>query len=440
MHPLHNTSLLPRNQVGVLVLLGDHSGFQQVLLCADSLLDLNRICEIQCRDLRALSTEEQQQLALRNGVESLTALPLVGDARLLVDERLTQQERVYLSLPDHSASLAFTQAEFAKLIEGGKIERFTIPASPLCDSRQNVEQDDQTAVEYAVKNFTTLRIHQRLEQTLEMPPLPATAERIINLRLDPNAGINELVTLVERDPSLAAQVVSWAASPYYAVSSGIHSVRDAIVRVLGFDLVINLALGLALGRTLDVPRQGTYGVHAYWTQSVYTAALMEGLAKAIPIRQRPQVGLCYLSGLLHNYGYLVLAHVFPPHFAVICRYLAANPHLNHGCVERHVLDLTREQISSQLMGSWQMPAEIVAALRWQNYPAYQGPHARYAQLLFIATRLLGREGLMPSSPDAIPAGLMDELGLDPQRAEAALQKVRENEQDLQGIARNLAGP
>lgn len=54
--------------------------------------------------------------------------------------------------------------------------------------------------------------------------------------------------MVETDPALAAQVVSWAASPYYASPGKIRSVEDAIVRVLGFDLVINLALGLALGK------------------------------------------------------------------------------------------------------------------------------------------------------------------------------------------------
>ncbi len=45
----------------------------------------------------------------------------------------------------------------------------------------------------------------------------------------------------------------WAASPYYAAPGKIPPREDAIVRVLGFDLVINLALGLALGKTLSLP-------------------------------------------------------------------------------------------------------------------------------------------------------------------------------------------
>jgi prolyl-tRNA editing enzyme YbaK/EbsC (Cys-tRNA(Pro) deacylase) len=325
MHRLRTTANLPRAQVAVMVMLGDSMGRQQVLVPADTLIDLTRLCEMQGRNLQALPPEDLRRLAQKHGVDSLAALPILNEVSLIVDERLVQEERVYLEVPGSDSCLALSQPEFRKLVQQAKVERFTVPLTQLRDS----EGDDKAAIQKAVQTFTTLRIKQRLEQTLEMPPLPDTAEKIINLRLNPNAGINDLVKLVERDPSLAAQVVSWAASPYYAAPNGINSVRDAIVRVLGFDLVINLALGLALGRALEVPKDGAHGVNAYWVQSVYTAALMDGLAKAIDVKERPQVGLCYLSGLLHNYGYLVLAHVFPPYFEVINRHLEANPHLSH---------------------------------------------------------------------------------------------------------------
>ena len=51
----------------------------------------------------------------------------------------------------------------------------------------------------------------------------------------------------------------------------------------------------------------------YWEQAIYTAAVIEGLAKAMPRERRPEMGLNYLGGLLHNFGYLVLAYIFPPY-------------------------------------------------------------------------------------------------------------------------------
>ena len=44
--------------------------------------------------------------------------------------------------------------------------------------------NDREQVHFAIKRFTSLRIRQRLVDTLELPPLPETARRIIRLRTD----------------------------------------------------------------------------------------------------------------------------------------------------------------------------------------------------------------------------------------------------------------
>ena len=75
--------------------------------------------------------------------------------------------------------------------------------------------------------------------------------------------------------------------------------------------MINLALGLALGKTLSLPKDHPQQATPYWQQAIYTAAVIEGLTRAMPRAQRPEAGLTYLAGLLHNFGYLLLAHVFP---------------------------------------------------------------------------------------------------------------------------------
>jgi HD-like signal output (HDOD) protein len=255
--------------------------------------------------------------------------------------------------------------------------------------RPNLDRpdDDREEITQAVQAFTARRIQQRLEATIEIPPLAETAQKIIKLRVDPNATIDDITGVVETDPALAAQVVSWAASPYYASPGKIRSVEDAIVRVLGFDLVINLALGLALGKTLSLPKDHPQQATPYWQQSIYTAAVIEGLTRAMPRAQRPEAGLTYLAGLLHNFGYLLLAHVFPPHFSLICRHLEVNPHLCHSYVEQHLLGISREQIGAWLMRYWDMP-ELSTALRFQHDPTYDGEYAAFPNLVCLAVRLL----------------------------------------------------
>src|SRR5690606_16080929 len=112
---------------------------------------------------------------------------------------------------------------------------------------------------------------------------------------------------------------SWAASPYYSAPGKIKSVHDAIVRVLGFDMVLNLALGLALGKTISGSEMSHEQITDYWRESAYTAASVEGLVTSISREYRPSFGMAYLAGLLSNFGYLVTAQVFPPYFASINR-------------------------------------------------------------------------------------------------------------------------
>ena len=113
----------------------------------------------------------------------------------------------------------------------------------------------------------------------------------------------------------------------------------------------------------------------------------------MPRAQRPEAGLTYLAGLLHNFGYLLLAHVFPPHFSLICRHLEVNPHLCHSYVEQHLLGISREQIGAWLMRYWDMPDELSTALRFQHDPTYDGQYAEYPNLVCLAVRLLRSRGI-----------------------------------------------
>ncbi len=432
LHPLCSADQIPAGQIVQVSVLEDGLGGAQALLPTDCLLDLQRLNDHKGRNLVAMGRDGYRELASSLGVDTLPPVPLSDNLPLLVDRRLLKQPTLYLKIKQSNQYLALSQQEFARLVEKAEIADFCIPLAKLTQPA-----DDRKAVDQAVQQFTSLRIRQRLEQTLEMPPLPETAERIIKLRIDPEAGVSELAEVVEKDPSLAAQVVSWASSPYYAAPGAIRSVHDAVVRVLGFDLVINLALGLSLSRSIELPKDGPGGVLPYWQQAVYSASLMESLVKAMPADYRPSLGLAYLSGLLSNYGYLVLAHVFPPYFTAINRCIEANPHVEHFYVDQHLVNVTRETIASQLMDCWSMPDEIVIGLRWQHHPDYPGEYSVYSRLLFITHQLLRSAGLAHGPQQPLDEQLLAGLHIEREDALAALAKVVKQKDELLKIARSL---
>lgn len=415
------------------VLLDDTIGTLLVLFAQSQLLDLNRLAELTGRRLTAVPQERLERMLGKHNLSLLPGLPALTSSPCLYEQSLLDQPLLLINSGEPGMLLEIRGEDFKSMLTQASAAHF---GEPLSRIRPNLDRpgDDREEISQAVQAFTARRIQQRLEATIEIPPLAGSAQKIIKLRVDPNATIDDITGVVETDPALAAQVVSWAASPYYASPGKIRSVEDAIVRVLGFDLVINLALGLALDKTLSLPKDHPQQATPYWQQSIYTAAVIEGLTRAIPRAQRPEAGLTYLAGLLHNFGYLVLAHVFPPHFSLICRHLEVNPHLCHTYVEQHLLGISREQIGAWLMRHWDMPDELATALRFQHDPSYDGEFAEYANLVCLAVRLLRSRGVGSGPDTSIPDALLERLGLTRDKAEEAVSKVLEAEVLLRELA------
>ncbi|WP_341521799.1 HDOD domain-containing protein [Pseudomonas sp. G.S.17] len=428
---------LPAERKVQAVLVEDAVGALLILFPQNQLLDLNRITELTGRKLTAVPHDRLLRMLAKHSLHTLPGIPALTSSPCLYEERLLHEPTVLVGSGEPGILLEISSEDFKTMLNKASAAHFGELLSTIHPNLDRPD-DDREEITQAMHAFTARRIQQRLEATLEIPPLAETAQRIIKLRVDPDATIDDITGVVETDPALAAQVVSWAASPYYASTGKIRSVEDAIVRVLGFDLVINLALGLALGKTLSLPKDHPQQTTPYWQQSIYTAAVIEGLTRAMPRAKRPEAGLTYLGGLLHNFGYLLLAHVFPPHFSLICRQLEVNPHLHHSYVEQHLLGISREQIGSWLMRYWDMPDELATALRFQHDPSYDGEHSEYANLVYLSVRLLRQNGIGSGPKEEIPEELFERLGLSREKAEDSVRKVLEAEVLLRELASQFA--
>ncbi len=417
-----------------MVLLSDDQGQYQAICRRRDLLDIGQLNNQLGRDLRLMPSGQQVGIRQRLGLrQELPALPTLTGLPTVVDRAVDNLADVALAVVEQNLCISLTAAEFRHLSTSAERCGFTRSVSDIQINLEHPE-NDREQLHSALKRFTGLRIQQRLDDTLELPPLPETAQRIIHLRVNPNAVMGDLVDIVESDPSLAAQVVSWASSSFYAAAGQVKSVHDAVSRVLGFDLVMNLAMGLALGRALKQPTDQPEGYVGYWQQAIWQAQSAGILASMMPRGQRPAFGLAYLAGLLHNFGYLVLAQVFPPHFKLACRAWEVNPDIDSSVIEQHLLGITREQIGAQLMANWGMPDEIITAIRQQKNPAFSGEHDVYPRLLWLGRQLLQARGIPLGTPAPVPDELYRSLGLDRARVEEEFDELVTSKPGIMAMA------
>lgn len=249
------------------------------------------------------------------------------------------------------------------------------------------QEKDIELVNTALDNFTTLRIKNRLSETMEIPPLSDTARQVLLLKSDENAGVADLAAIISKDAPLTSQIISWASSAYYAAPGGVSSLQDAIMRVLGFDLVLNIAFGLSSAGSLKSTNQKDY-----WFKSILTATMAERLAKVS--HKQLDSGTSYLCGLLHNFGQLILSHVFPPYFESIQATKAEMPDIDNSILEEKLLNINGEQIASLLLREWNLPEEVIVGIRFQKDANYNKEFCEYSSLLFVCYNSLKEAGLL----------------------------------------------
>jgi len=420
-----------------MVLMGDTLGRLQTVFPSDCMLEVDRLNSAMGRQLSALAADDVTRLASPLSLTQLPAIPDITGLPTVVDQRVLEFDSVYIESGEPDQLIRLSKEFFRQSIRKAKALDFAIPLSEI-PYNQTSPDKDIVQINQAIEKFTSLRIKKRLEDTLELPPLPQSAQEIITLRSNPDASGEELANIVERDPSLSAQVVSWASSSFYNAPGKIRSVHDAIIRVLGYDMVMNLAMGLSLGRTLNLPQDEPEGYTPYWHQAMWTALATTSLISKMEPVYRPSFGMAYLSGLLHNFGYLVLAHIFPPHFSLICRYIEANPHIDSSVIEHYLLGITKEQIGSQLMSVWNMPEEVITSLRHQKNPAYTGENREYANLLCLAEQLLHRHHVLKGGSTQVDPALLEQFGLQLEDADNALAQLLESSDEVAATA-NMMG-
>ena len=279
-----------------------------------------------------------------------------------------------------------------------------------------------------------LDLKARIERLEKLPPMPEMAVKILHLSVDANAHVKELVEVIELDPSLASQIMRYASSPFFAYQGKIDSVHTAITRVLGYNTVMNLALGATAARPFKIPRNVPLGLDAYWRHAVYSAALVQALSSAVPDELRPPAGLAYLAGLLHNIGHLLLGHMFKQEFLILNKFVTHNPDKSIIFVERQVIGTDHTSVGAWLMDSWRLPEEISVAVREHHNEQYHGAHSVYPQLVMLSDRLLRAHGIGDSPSTELPPTLLESLGIGEYQAVTIANKVLEGCESLEAIA------
>lgn len=281
-----------------------------------------------------------------------------------------------------------------------------------------------------------LNLVARLQSPDSLPTTPERARRLLALRGDERAGPRELEQLLRDDPSTSAQLLRYANSPLLGHRCRTESLEQSIV-LLGYEVALNVALGVSMAQALRMPAHGPLSVARVWRHAVYSATLCEQLARHLPRSLGVQRGLAYLAGLLQDIGYIYLAQVFNKELFWLSRELALNPHLSPIEAEREVLGITHSDLGAMLLCRWGLPEELVVAVEQHEAAPHSGVQWAYCDLVVLANRALAHQGLGESHDDGLAHERLARLALDAATVMGEAGRVLNARASLDGLARSL---
>ena len=196
-----------------------------------------------------------------------------------------------------------------------------------------------------------------------MPAFPKSVQRVLELTRDVNSTPKDLVEVIDKDPVLTVKILKVVNSAYYSLPKQITSVGHAVV-YLGFNTIKNLALSIAAIGMLPKTNEAGFDGQQYLLHSLATAAIAKQLALKVDDADPMD---CFIAGLLHYFGKVVLAQFMPREFRSaleVSQQQGSSLHL----ALRATLGVDHAVVGAMLVEKWRFAPHLVETIRYQYGP------------------------------------------------------------------------
>ena len=139
---------------------------------------------------------------------------------------------------------------------------------------------------------------KELLNTAQLPALPQSAIRLLELSQNPDNGPAEFAMPIESDPGLTGQVLKFVNSSYFGFSREISSVKLAITLV-GIRTIKNFALWSAVFSLMPNPKCGPFDLKSLWQDSLRRGLFARAFGKLLGLKDGEEL---FAASLLAGHG------------------------------------------------------------------------------------------------------------------------------------------
>ncbi len=173
---------------------------------------------------------------------------------------------------------------------------------------------------------------RKIHAIQDLPTLPVIAQRVLAVANDEDEGPEKLSTIIATDQSLSVKVLRLANSAYYGYRGKVSTIRRAVA-LIGLNMMKQLSLSVLVTGSFG---RGGKARADFWKHSFWAGTAGAMLGKHVGIRDND---VCFMAGLLHDVGKLIIETYFPDE-----------------------TDLDHTEVGAWMAERWQLPQQLINAI------------------------------------------------------------------------------
>jgi HD-like signal output (HDOD) protein len=194
---------------------------------------------------------------------------------------------------------------------------------------------------------------KELLSSAQLPALPQSAIRLLELSQNPDNGPVEYAKPIESDPGLTGQVLKFVNSSYFGFAREISSVKLAITLV-GSRTIKNFALWSAVFSLMPNPKCGPFDLKSLWQDSLRRGLFARAFGKLLGMKEAEEL---FAGALLQDMAIPLLAKEQPERYLQLLE-ARSQGESRLSELERTEFGWTHAEAAGQLARMWSLPEEF----------------------------------------------------------------------------------
>jgi len=240
---------------------------------------------------------------------------------------------------------------------------------------------------------------KKLERIEDLPTLPTILFEVNTLLEDIDTSAKKLGETIGKDPSMVAKILKLVNSAFYGFRSKVSDISNALV-LLGFNTVRNSIISVSIIKAFSGKNDlEGFDITEFWKHSIAVAVTSKRLAEKCRVEAPDN---CFVAGLLHDIGKLVLSQYFQDLFKKVW-VTAQKENIAFYEAEKKETSVKHPMIGSLLAKKWQFPDHLVDAVKCHH--AVRKSVSNYELLLIVygADIIVNHYAMEPEKPIDISA-------------------------------------